>query len=233
MAARARARSAAAKGLREISTVSCAPQPLVDPSRPTITCRQGSGSPSWFSAAMASETSRKDSRGGSRPQRVKAHHAVVGQVQQVIAERVGGVEIVLRKREGAGRGGGPGIHQGGLHHLVFLLAAAHEAAAVFHEDAHVGAQIDAAALRPRTIAHHGGGDDGVDLDAGDIVAAGSQRAGHVPAAAGADDQRLGAGPHGIGQGGPCSSSSWRSRAVRCAKSKLAMPVEASASMKME
>ena len=123
-------------------------------------------------------------------------------MQQVIAQGVGGVEIVLREGECAGRGGGPGIHQGGLHHLILLVAAAHEAAAVFHEDVHVGTQIDAAALGHVAVAHDGGGDDGVDLDAGNIVAAGGQRAGDVPTAAGPDDQGFGAGTHGIGQGRP-------------------------------
>ena len=120
-------------------------------------------------------------------------------MQQVIAEGVGGVEIVLRKGKGAGRCGSPRIHQGGLHHLVSLVAAAHETAPVFHEDAHVRTQIDAAAPRHVLIAHHGGGDDGVDLHGRDIVAAGSQCARHVPAAARTDDQGLGSGAHGIGQ----------------------------------
>jgi hypothetical protein len=80
------------------------------------------------------------------------------------------------------------------------VAAAHEAAAVFHEDVHVRAQIETAALRHETITHDGGGDDGVDFDAGNIVTPGSQRARHVPAPAGTDDQRLGSGPYGVRQG---------------------------------
>ena len=129
------------------------------------------------------------------------HHAVVGEVREVIAKGVGGVEIVLGKREGAGRGGRPGIHQGGLQHLVLVGAAAHEAAAVLDENVDVGAQVETAAEPGEALAHDGGGDDGIDLDSGDVVAAGSQRARHVPAAAGPDDQSLGARPDGIGKAG--------------------------------
>ena len=96
-----------------------------------------------------------------------------------------------------------------------------------------GRRYSPLAQAEESLAHDGGGDDGVDLDAGDVVAAGSQRARHVPAAAGPDDQGLGAGPEHIGQGGPLPSRSRRWRAVRWSKSKLAMPVAASASMKME
>ena len=94
---------------------------------------------------MASEISRSDSRGGSKPQRVKATSAVVGQVRKIIAESVGGVEIVFRQRERAGGGGRPGIHQRRLDHLILIGAAAHEAAAVFHVDVHVGTQVQPAA----------------------------------------------------------------------------------------
>ena len=94
---------------------------------------------------MASETRRSDSRGGSKPQRVNDHHAIVGQMREVIAERVRGVEIVFGERERAGRGGGPGVHQRRLDHLVFILAAPHEAAPVFHLDVHIRTQIEAAA----------------------------------------------------------------------------------------
>jgi hypothetical protein len=81
--------------------------------------------------------------------------------EQVIAEGVGGVEVVLGKREGAGGGGGPGIHQGGLQHLVLVGAAAHEAAAVLHENVDVGAQVEAPAEPGEALAHDGGGDDGL------------------------------------------------------------------------
>ena len=121
---------------------------------------------------MASEIRRRDSRGGSKPQRVKARMPSSVRCDEVVAEGVGGVEVVFGEREGAGGGGGPGVHQGGLQHLVFVGAAADEAAAVFDEDVHVGAQVEAVAELGEALAHDGVGDDRVDLDAGDVVAAG-------------------------------------------------------------
>ncbi len=50
------------------------------------------------------------------------------------------------------------------------------------------------------------GDDRVDLHGGDVVAAGGQRARHVPSAARADDQGLGARPDRVGQGRPLRQS---------------------------
>ena len=127
------------------------------------------------------------------------NQSVVGQVLQVIAEGVGGVEVVFGERESAGGGGRPGVHQGGLQHLVFVFAAAHEAAAVLHEEMNLGTQIEVVAEPGEALAHDGVGDDAVDLDRGDIGAAAVQRARHVPPAARSDDQRLGAGAHGIRQ----------------------------------
>ena len=63
------------KGLRETSTVSRAPHPASScllPSRTTITCIDGSCSPKRSRATEASASSRNDSRGGSKPQRVNA-----------------------------------------------------------------------------------------------------------------------------------------------------------------
>ena len=50
-----------------------------------------------------------------------------------------------------------------------------------------------------TLAHDGVGDDAVDLDGGDVVCCRVEGARDVPAAAGSDDQGLGAGADGIGQ----------------------------------
>ncbi len=64
---------------------------------------------------------------------------------QIVAECVGGVEIVFRKRERAGGGGGPGVHQGRLQHLIFFRTAPDKAAAVFDEQVHFGPEIEAVA----------------------------------------------------------------------------------------
>ncbi len=118
---------------------------------------------------------------------------------QVIAESIHRVEIVFRKRERAGGGGSPGIDQGRLQHLILRGAAAHEAASVFDVNMDVGPQVEAVAERGKALLHDGGGDDGIDFHAGDIVAAIGQRARHVPATAGPDDQGLAAGAERVGQ----------------------------------
>src|ERR1039458_2288834 len=128
-------------------------------------------------------------------------YAIAGEVQEVIAEGVAGVEVVFGEGESARGSGGPGIHQGGLQHLIFVGTAAHEAAAVLHLDVHLGAQIEAVAERGEALAHDGIGDDTVDLDGGDIGAAAIEGAGDVPTAAGSDDEGFGAGANGIGEGG--------------------------------
>ena len=71
----------------------------------------------------------------------KRHHPVRGEVLEIIAHGVDGIQVVLRKRERAGGGGSPGIDQRGLQHLKAIRAAAHEGAAVLDVDVHVGAQI--------------------------------------------------------------------------------------------
>ena len=65
-------RSSMPIGLRKISTVSCAPQvfSFSASSRSTTMCLQACFSPTSYSASMAIEINRSDSRGGSKPQRV-------------------------------------------------------------------------------------------------------------------------------------------------------------------
>ena len=118
-------------------------------------------------------------------------------MQQVIAESVAGVEVVFGEGECAGGGGGPGVDQGGLQHLVFVVAAAHEAAAILHVDVNLGAQIEIVAQPGEALAHDGVGDDAVDLDGGHIGAAAVKGARNVPPASGSDDQGLRAGANRI------------------------------------
>ncbi len=101
---------------------------------------------------MASEMRRSDSRGGSKPQRVKVRSPSSVRWLEVVPERVGGVEAVLAEGEGAGGGGGPGIHQRGLQNLKFIRAAPDEAAAILHVDVDVGAKVEPAAQTRDTSA---------------------------------------------------------------------------------
>ena len=67
-------------------------------------------------------------------------------MREVVVEGVRGVEIVFGERERAGGGGGPGVHQRGLQHLIFFRAAAHEGAAVLDEHVNFGTEIQAVAF---------------------------------------------------------------------------------------
>ena len=65
----------------------------------------------------------------------------------------------------------------------------------------LGPQIKVMAELRILLPHDGVRDDGVDLDGGDVVAAGGQCARHIPAPAGSDDQGFGAGADHIGEAG--------------------------------
>src|ERR1035438_8425828 len=114
-------------------------------------------------------------------------NTVIGQVREVIMEGVGGVKVVLGKGESAGGRGSPGVYKCRLNHLEPVFTVAHEASPVFDVDMDIGPQIQVVAeLRP-PLPHDCGADDWAILNAGDVMAAGSQRAGTIPTAARADD----------------------------------------------
>src|SRR5580704_13389811 len=102
---------------------------------------------------------------------------------QVVTHSVAGVKIVLGKCESAGGGGSPRSRQSRLNHLIAVVAAADEAAAVFHMNVDVGTQVESVTERGEFIPHDSLGDDGVDLDGCDVMAAGSQSSCHVVSAA--------------------------------------------------
>ena len=62
--------------------------------------------------------------------------AAVGQMIEVIVERLDGVQRVLRQRVGAGGRGGPRIDERGLNDVVAVRRPPHEAAAVVDRDPH-------------------------------------------------------------------------------------------------
>ncbi len=108
------------------------------------------------------------------------HQTVVGEMVEIIAERVRRVKVVFRKSECPGGGGGPGIHQRGLQHLIFVLAAPYEAPPVLDKDMHLRPEIQIAAELPVFLAHHRVGDDRIDLNRSDVLAARTKRARNVP-----------------------------------------------------
>src|SRR5216683_5477182 len=121
---------------------------------------------------------------------------------QVVVERISRVEIVLTESERARSGGGPGVHQRRLQHLIFFGAPAHKATAIFNEHVQFRTEIKTAAEIWKTLAHDRIGDDGIDLHRGDVVATLRERPSHIPTAAGSDDERLAAWPYRMDQARP-------------------------------
>jgi len=72
---------------------------------------------------------------------------------------------------------------------------------VFDFETHFGALIEAMSLARQLVLHERLGDDRVDLDGGDVAAAGRQSARDVVAAARADDQRFRRGTNRVGEAG--------------------------------
>src|SRR5579871_5545854 len=107
-------------------------------------------------------------------------------MRKIVAEGFLRVEIVFGKREGAGGGGCPGVDERGLNDLILFGRAAHETAAVLDVNVHIGTQIEIAAELRILLPHDRGADDGIDFDAGNIVAAGGKGARYVPSPAGSD-----------------------------------------------
>ena len=116
-------------------------------------------------------------------------HARVGEVIEVVVERLDRVERVLGQRVRAGRRGGPGVDERRLDDVVSVGAPPHEAAPVVDRDRDVGVGVDAAGVVAERAAHHVVGDDRIDLDAVDVRRAEHQRREEVASAAGSDDER--------------------------------------------
>src|SRR5208282_4687041 len=100
----------------------------------------------------------------------------------------------------AGRGRGPGVHQRHLHHVIQVAAVAYERAAIANVNVHLGNLVEVVGIVRVTVTHDVIGDDGIDLDAGDVTAAVGHRALHVHSAAGTDDGVVAIRTQHIGQG---------------------------------
>ena len=117
---------------------------------------------------------------------------------EVLLKSLHGIEIVFAQGKGAGCGGGPGIHQCHLHHVVLLPGVADERPPVAHVDMHIGPLIQVKRIVGVTATHDGVGDDGIDLDSGDAVTAVGHGAKHVHAASRPDDGVISVRPQHIG-----------------------------------
>ena len=126
------------------------------------------------------------------------HHAIRLQVLEILAEGLDGVQVVLAEGESSGRGGGPGIHQSHLHHVVPVAAVAHEGAPVADVHVHLGNLVEVVSVVGENPAHDVGGNDGIDLDAGDVQAAVGDGAQHIHSAARADDGEVSARTQHVG-----------------------------------
>ena len=126
-------------------------------------------------------------------------HAVGLQVIEIFAKGLDGVQIVFAERERPRRGRGPGVDQRHLHHIELLRRRAQERAAVGHVNVHIGTLVKMLRVVGITLAHDGGGDDGIDLDPGHAGTAVRHGAQNVDAAARSDDGELPVRSQNIGQ----------------------------------
>ncbi len=111
--------------------------------------------------------------------------AGVGEAVVVLAEGVGGVQVVLGEREPPRAHGGPGVHEAQQDDVVAPVGAAHEVAPLGHDQLHVGSIVDVARLRAHLldVVH----DEGVHLHRGDLRAPREQGQPDLGPTAGADD----------------------------------------------
>src|SRR5579883_1189869 len=111
-------------------------------------------------------------------------------MQEIVTKSVRRVEVIFRQGEGTSGSRGPSIDQRRLQDLVSFAGATDEGAAVFDHNLHFRAEVEVVAIGGKLLAHDDIGDDRVDLNAGDVFAAGSKSPRDIPAAAGPNDQRL-------------------------------------------
>ena len=117
------------------------------------------------------------------------HDPVVGEVIQVVVERLDRVERVLGQRVRAGGRGCPRVDEGRLNDVVAIRGASDEASAVVHGDADARMRVDPAGELAELVAHDVVRDDRVDLDAVHMAGAEHQRGDEIATAAGPDDER--------------------------------------------
>ena len=92
---------------------------------------------------------------------------------EVFPESLDRIEAIFAQCKGARGSGGPGIHQGHLHHIELLLCIAHEGTAVGNVDVHVRPLIQVVDIIRVAATHNGVGNDWIDLDSGDARTPGS------------------------------------------------------------
>ena len=124
--------------------------------------------------------------------------AVVFEMGEQVPEGLHGVDVVLRKDVRARGEPGPGDDAGHLYHVVLPAGAPHEAAPLAHDGLGQGRLVDVAGELGVGVAadlQHGG----IQLDAGDRRRAHLVGDEDLVAAAGPDDEHVGAGPEQHGQ----------------------------------
>ena len=146
-------------------------------------------------AAPASSGTQQGHRVRDEPRDVHVpaqdhQHPVVGQAVVVGLEGLDGVEMVLGERQAARGHGGPGVDEPEQDHVESAVGAADEGAALGEDGLHLRVVVEVARLRPEVA--HEAEHEGVQLHRGDLLAARTQGHEHVGAAAGTDDQGLGA-----------------------------------------
>jgi hypothetical protein len=116
---------------------------VVPNDRETIGCR-----PAARVAGRLRE--RHQAQAVGHPSRDRQHPAV-GEVIEIVVERLDGVERVLGQRVRARRRGRPGVDERRLDDVVAFRRPPHEAASIVHGDADARVRVDAAGKLAQSI----------------------------------------------------------------------------------
>src|SRR6202030_2344440 len=121
------------------------------------------------------------------------------QMIEVFSKCLHRIKTVFTEGEGSGGGGSPGVDQSHLDHVKILLRIANKRSPVGNLDVYLGPLIQVIRIIGVAVAHHGVGDDRIDLNSGDARAAVGNGAKYIDSATRADDCVLAVRPQNISQ----------------------------------
>src|SRR4051794_13478576 len=109
-------------------------------------------------------------------------------MRKVVEKSVRCVQVVLGECESSCSGRSPRVNESCLNHLKPCTGPSNECSPIFYDNLDLGPRVEMVAVRGEFLPHDRVRDDRVDLHTRNLLAAGSESPGHIPASARADDQ---------------------------------------------